>query len=134
MHLSALNKHEGISWEEARIQQPDDRDDREFIQFIKKSNAKQWPSWKYWVEKTQGWNHMVWRCGFEFWYKCGGKYRAWPWRGFGRETNVFDIPSLPRQLPVVKEKKWNYSSRYQEVEIDGWKGKIDMRAYESMMF
>ena len=88
---------------------------------------------------------MKWRCGFEFWYKWGGKCRRWPWRGYGRQQNVFDNSNafndsnifdnanmvIPPPAPV-QQARWKNSSRYQEIEIDGWRGKIDLKAYESI--
>ncbi|CAD8088656.1 unnamed protein product [Paramecium primaurelia] len=48
-------------------------DDR-FYSFIKGAKFKQCPQCKYWVEKSQGCNHMTCLCKFQFCYVCGGVY------------------------------------------------------------
>jgi hypothetical protein len=47
-----------------------------FQEFVKGAKFKQCPFCKFWVEKTEGCDHMRCRCGKEFCYKCGGVYRA----------------------------------------------------------
>lgn len=51
-----------------------DQNDIKFIKFVKGANFKQCPKCKYWVEKSDGCNHMTCRCRFEFCYICGGTY------------------------------------------------------------
>ena len=40
------------------------------------SGSKKCGKCNYWVQKSEGCNHMTCRCGYEFCYVCGGKYRA----------------------------------------------------------
>jgi hypothetical protein len=39
------------------------------------NKLKQCPSCKFWVEKSEGCDHMTCRCSFEFCYICGGVYQ-----------------------------------------------------------
>ncbi|CAD8097178.1 unnamed protein product [Paramecium sonneborni] len=48
--------------------------DDKFFSFIKGAKYKQCPQCKFWVEKSEGCNHMTCRCKFEFCYVCGGVY------------------------------------------------------------
>jgi len=50
--------------------------DELFQEFIAGMKCKQCSKCKYWVEKTQGCNHMTCRCAYEFCYLCGGVYRG----------------------------------------------------------
>jgi len=45
-----------------------------FKEFISGTKCKQCPGCKKWVEKNEGCDHITCRCGYEFCYKCGGKY------------------------------------------------------------
>ncbi|CAD8173486.1 unnamed protein product [Paramecium octaurelia] len=49
--------------------------DEKFFSFIKGAKYKQCPKCKFWVEKSEGCNHMTCRCKFEFCYVCGGVYQ-----------------------------------------------------------
>lgn len=48
--------------------------DGSFMNWIKASTAKQCPGCNFWVQRTDGCNHMTCRCGTEFCYICGGEY------------------------------------------------------------
>ena len=50
--------------------------DKQFLNFVKGTNYKQCPQCRYWVEKSEGCNHMTCRCKYQFCYACGGKYQA----------------------------------------------------------
>ncbi|MFN9955782.1 MAG: Rcat domain-containing protein [bacterium] len=43
---------------------------------MKGQNFKQCYNCKFWVEKTEGCDHMTCKCGAEFCYICGGEYGA----------------------------------------------------------
>ena len=43
---------------------------------MKGQKFKQCPKCNFWVEKSEGCDHMSCRCGQMFCYKCGGIYRA----------------------------------------------------------
>ena len=51
-----------------------DGEEESFKQFIRGAKYKQCPKCKFWVEKSEGCNHMECRCGMEFCYACGGVY------------------------------------------------------------
>eukprot|EP01017_Pseudomicrothorax_dubius_P042732 TRINITY_DN7017_c0_g1_i11.p1 TRINITY_DN7017_c0_g1~~TRINITY_DN7017_c0_g1_i11.p1 ORF type:complete len:163 (+),score=22.59 TRINITY_DN7017_c0_g1_i11:184-672(+) len=67
--------HKGQSCREYQISHSRDKNDEKFEKFIKGKKFKQCAKCKFWVEKNQGCDHMTCRCGYEFCYKCGGKYR-----------------------------------------------------------
>ncbi|TNV77871.1 hypothetical protein FGO68_gene2248 [Halteria grandinella] len=49
--------------------------DNAFKKWVAGAKVKQCPFCKFWVEKSQGCDHMRCRCGKEFCYRCGGVYR-----------------------------------------------------------
>ena len=49
-------------------------DDKKFFEFAKGAKFKQCPKCKFWVEKSEGCDHMTCKCTFQFCYKCGGVY------------------------------------------------------------
>ncbi|CAD8087024.1 unnamed protein product [Paramecium primaurelia] len=59
---------------ESRLKNEKFLDDK-FFSFIKGAKYKQCPKCKFWVEKSEGCNHMTCRCKFEFCYVCGGVYQ-----------------------------------------------------------
>ena len=48
--------------------------DDAFYELAKGQKFKQCPKCAFWVERSQGCNHMTCRCGASFCYECGGKY------------------------------------------------------------
>ena len=50
-------------------------EDRQLEAWARSVGAKRCARCKYWVHKNDGCDHMTCRCGYEFCYKCGGKYR-----------------------------------------------------------
>mmetsp|Transcript_40334 Transcript_40334/g.61543 ORF Transcript_40334/g.61543 Transcript_40334/m.61543 type:complete len:86 (-) Transcript_40334:405-662(-) len=42
--------------------------------YLNKNNCKQCPQCQFWVQRSEGCNHMTCRCKFEFCYKCGKAY------------------------------------------------------------
>ena len=49
-------------------------EDRALEEWAKKSGAKRCSKCRFWVQKSEGCDHMTCRCGYEFCYVCGGKY------------------------------------------------------------
>jgi len=45
-----------------------------FTDFVVGHKFKKCPGCQRWVEKDEGCDHMTCRCGYEFCYRCGGKY------------------------------------------------------------
>jgi len=45
-----------------------------FEDFVKGAKYKMCQECKYWVEKTDGCDHLTCKCGNEFCYKCGVNY------------------------------------------------------------
>ncbi|CAG9335977.1 unnamed protein product [Blepharisma stoltei] len=66
--------HRKLNCEEFRAANGDIRD-AEFLKFVKGAMYKQCILCQFWVERTKGCNHMTCRCGYEFCYKCGAKYK-----------------------------------------------------------
>ena len=50
-------------------------EDTELVLWAMGVKAQRCSRCKYWVEKNDGCNHMTCRCGYEFCYICGDKYR-----------------------------------------------------------
>jgi E3 ubiquitin-protein ligase RNF144 len=48
--------------------------DQQFFEFVKGTHYKMCPNCRFWVEKSSGCDHMTCRCGYQFCYRCGGKY------------------------------------------------------------
>lgn len=61
-----------MSCAEYRINNRYSEDDRKFEQFVQGAKFKQCPKCKFWVERSEGCNHMSCRCGTNFCYDCGG--------------------------------------------------------------
>ena len=57
------------------INNKDLKEDAQLREWAKKVGAKQCGKCRYWVVKNHGCDHMTCRCGYEFCYVCGGKYR-----------------------------------------------------------
>jgi hypothetical protein len=67
--------HRGQTCAEYRINNTSTESDKKFEQFVRGQNFKQCPQCKYWIEKSQGCNHMTCRCRNEFCYVCGQLWR-----------------------------------------------------------
>ncbi len=63
-----------MSCAEYKISNTMSEDDKKFLDFAAGHKFKQCPKCKFWVEKTEGCDHMRCKCKFEFCYKCGGVY------------------------------------------------------------
>jgi E3 ubiquitin-protein ligase RNF144 len=63
--------HHGQTCKEYRINNVHDANDDKFMKLIKSKKYKQCPKCKFWIEKKEGCNNMVCRCGFSFCYGCG---------------------------------------------------------------
>ena len=50
-------------------------EDDQLEQWAGQAGAKRCSRCKYWVVKNEGCDHMTCRCGYEFHYVCGGKYK-----------------------------------------------------------
>ena len=66
--------HEGKTCDEYQKTAKLDDNDEKFITYVQGSKFKQCPHCNFWVERTQGCDHMKCRCGKDFCYKCGGVY------------------------------------------------------------
>ena len=66
--------HNWMTCNEYKISNTYSDDDNKFEEFVKGQKFKQCPKCRFWVEKTQGCNHMTCRCGMQFCYVCGGNY------------------------------------------------------------
>ena len=71
--------HEGMNWQQFEEEKEPSPEDKTFFNFVNGSSLKRCPKCRFWVEKSEGCNHMTWRCKFEFWYSCGGKYGDCEW-------------------------------------------------------
>lgn len=67
-------EHKGMTCKEFQINSRVDKNDKMFFDFVKGHKFKQCIQCQFWVEKNQGCDHMTCRCGYQFCYKCGGKY------------------------------------------------------------
>ena len=66
--------HDGMTCEQYRKVNAHLAEDDQFLLMAQGARFKQCPNCKFWVEKTEGCDHMVCRCHFEFCYQCGGVY------------------------------------------------------------
>ena len=80
--------HDGMTCEQYRkVNQHSEADDQ-FLLMVQGARFKQCPNCKFWVEKTEGCDHMRCRCQYEFCYACGGKYG--------------DCPCVRQRVPVPR--------------------------------
>ena len=63
--------HKGMTCQEYKDSKDENKLDEKFKEFAQGQNYKICPKCKFWVEKTEGCNHMKCRCGADFCYKCG---------------------------------------------------------------
>ena len=63
--------HYGMTCQENIDSKDENKLDEKFKEFVKGKNYKICPKCKFWVEKSEGCNHMKCRCGAHFCYKCG---------------------------------------------------------------
>lgn len=66
--------HHGKSCEEFIRDRRDEPLDKAFFDFALGSKFKMCSRCKFWVEKSEGCDHMTCKCGNEFCYACGGPY------------------------------------------------------------
>ena len=64
--------HHGMTCAEYRVTHTHDKNDDDFLKFVKGSKFKQCPKCGYWVERNKGCSTMKCKCGQEFCYDCGG--------------------------------------------------------------
>ena len=69
-------EHKGQTCKEYQINMRVDQNDVKFFDFVKGHKFKQCTQCQFWVEKNEGCDHMTCRCGYQFCYRCGGKYQA----------------------------------------------------------
>lgn len=86
--------HEDETCEEFQKNRKMPREDRLFLKHVQGSNYKQCAKCKFYVSKTDGCDHMTCRCGYEFCYICGEKYKQCPHTG-GRRRPRHDVRPLP---------------------------------------
>ena len=67
--------HTDLSCEEYEESKDPSDEDKSFKSYARGAKFKQCPKCKVWVEKSEGCDHMKCRCGSEFCYACGGKYK-----------------------------------------------------------
>jgi ariadne-1 len=63
----------------------------EMLQTARSSKYKKCPRCRYWVEKSDGWDHMRCRCEFEFCYKCRGVYNRCACRGYDNAAELASV-------------------------------------------
>ena len=63
-----------MSCKEYQVNSREDENDHAFMKMAKGKKFKQCSKCKFWVEKSEGCDHMRCRCGKDFCYKCGGDY------------------------------------------------------------
>lgn len=66
--------HKGLTCAQVREMNNLPPEDKNFMMFARGAHYKQCPSCSFWVEKSDGCDHMTCRCKYEFCYKCGGKH------------------------------------------------------------
>ncbi|CAI2368084.1 unnamed protein product [Moneuplotes crassus] len=69
------NWHEGFTCEEFLKIKEANPDDMTFYSLAKESKLQQCTQCKFWVQKTEGCDHITCRCKYEFCYICGGKHQ-----------------------------------------------------------
>jgi len=98
--------HEGMTCEQYRKVNSHLVEDDQFLLMAQGSRFKQCPNCKFWVEKTEGCDHMVCRCQFEFCYNCGGVYNSCECMMQQRRMRVMPMPRMRRmrvEMPVREE-------------------------------
>ncbi|CAD8113993.1 unnamed protein product [Paramecium sonneborni] len=68
--------HPQFTCEEFQKSKNIENNEREFKKLIENLSCKQCSNCGAWILKSKGCNHMKCKCGYEFCYKCGRKYRA----------------------------------------------------------
>ncbi|KAL4512406.1 hypothetical protein ABPG72_005408 [Tetrahymena utriculariae] len=66
-------QHYNQTCEQYQITQQESQD-KQFEDFAEERNFKKCPSCKFYIEKSEGCDHITCRCGYEFCYLCGGTY------------------------------------------------------------
>jgi len=64
--------------------------DHGFIELAEYLSYKPCPSCKFWIEKTEGCDHMTCNCGFEFCYNCGNDWKGHVFCSYDRYTFYHD--------------------------------------------
>ena len=83
------------------------REDEQLEQWAQQAGAKRCTRCKFFVQKNQGCDHMTCRCGYEFCYRCGGKYRECEckyqsdFRRFSIDVNLARLFSVIRYEKVI---------------------------------
>lgn len=73
--------HEGqtcLEFKRDRVNNTFGKADEQFLQFVKGQNFKQCSNCKHWIERKEGCPHMTCRCGYQFCYRCGGRWGKCP--------------------------------------------------------
>lgn len=90
-------EHKGMTCKEYQVNSRVDKNDVMFFDFVKGHKFKQCTQCQYWVEKNEGCDHMTCRCGYQFCYKCGGKYMECE---CVRKANPIHPIPVARPIPV----------------------------------
>jgi hypothetical protein len=87
--------HRGKSCEEYQRDKKDEPLDRAFMEFARGAKYKMCSRCKFWVEKSDGCDHMTCRCGYEFCYVCGGVYMQCECQG----APMIEVMPMPMSVP-----------------------------------
>ncbi|CAI2368115.1 unnamed protein product [Moneuplotes crassus] len=68
--------HQGLTCEELKEIKESSPEDYDVIKVIRGSLFQRCTKCRFWVEKSEGCNHITCRCGYEFCYICGEKYQT----------------------------------------------------------
>ncbi|CAI2368102.1 unnamed protein product [Moneuplotes crassus] len=67
--------HQGFSCEEFKQIKESSPEDLDTVCMIKKEKFQRCTKCKYWVQKSEGCDHITCRCSYQFCYVCGGEYQ-----------------------------------------------------------
>eukprot|EP00359_Climacostomum_virens_P010151 CAMPEP_0204913564 /NCGR_PEP_ID=MMETSP1397-20131031/11378_1 /ASSEMBLY_ACC=CAM_ASM_000891 /TAXON_ID=49980 /ORGANISM="Climacostomum Climacostomum virens, Strain Stock W-24" /LENGTH=103 /DNA_ID=CAMNT_0052084807 /DNA_START=183 /DNA_END=490 /DNA_ORIENTATION=- len=87
--------------------------DKMFYILAYSEKFKQCPLCEYWVEKSEGCDHVKCKCGCEFCYRCGGLHNRCECNGF---SNYIEI----KELKLTQSK----SMKRDAVKVDQSQGDI----------
>ena len=95
--------------------------DELFFDFVKGSKFKQCPYCRHWVEKNEGCNHIVCKCGNNFCYNCGGKMNENIYEHICGDE--YQNINLRRQVKRINNNRIYNNNSYSGFEIKKKRGK-----------